>query len=77
MSASIMARIVSSRAKYETVFPKAKSVMLNPDDYRMLHAQAEDAGFSAPYIPETEDERLEFQGMRVYQHTSQSISFSS
>jgi hypothetical protein len=75
---SILGRITSARIKYEmNRTHKATAVYLPSDDYSELHDKAfEMMGHRYPLNPETEDERLEYQGMKVFQHRSQSIAFT-
>ena len=70
--------IIDALERFKTLDPtfRPKRVTLGPDDYSRLHGEAEDAELHAyPRNPETEDERLEFCGMKVYCHSSSRIEF--
>lgn len=69
--------IIDALSRYKMLYPDVKPtrVILGRYAYVMLHKECQEAGFECVLYPETEDERLEYNGMKVYCHNANNIEF--
>ena len=77
MTTTASQAVIDALDRYKTQHPNAKPsrVVLGPYAYETLHAEARAAGIHCPQCPETEDERLEYRGMKVFCHSANAIEF--